>query len=55
MPWRRIEPMEERKQFINLAMDRVINMKDLCSVFEISRKTGYKWLARYKENGLTGR
>jgi putative transposase len=54
MPWRRIEPMEERKQFINLAMDRVINMKDLCSVFEISRKTGYKWLARYKENGIKG-
>ena len=46
--------MEEKKQFINLAMDRILSMKDLCSVFEISRKTGYKWLARYKESGLKG-
>jgi len=54
MPWRIIEPMEEKKQFISLAMDRALSMKDLCSVFEISRKTGYKWLGRYKESGLKG-
>jgi transposase-like protein len=27
------------------------SMTELCAEFGISRKTGYKWLARYQERG----
>jgi transposase InsO family protein len=29
-------------------------MSELCRVFGVSRKTGYKWWARYRERGVTG-
>lgn len=54
MPWRKIDPMEEKKQFVMMAMDRVVSMTELCAVFGISRKTGYKWLERYRREGLEG-
>ena len=45
--------MEERKRFIEdwLAGGRD-NVAALCRLYEISRKTGYKWLERFREGGL---
>lgn len=45
--------MEERKRFIEdwLAGGRE-NIAALCRVYQISRKTGYKWLERFREGGL---
>ncbi len=45
--------MEERERFIEdwLAGGRE-NIAALCRLYEISRKTGYKWLERFREGGL---
>ena len=47
MPWQHVTPMSQRKEFVSLAMVDGANMSRLCRRFEISRKTGYKWLARF--------
>lgn len=54
MPWRDIRPMESKIQFVSFASENLMTMTDLCNLFNISRKTGYKWLSRYMEEGLEG-
>lgn len=54
MPWRQTDPMTERARFVLAYQDDLYSMTELCDRFHISRKTGYKWLARYKEDGLEG-
>src|SRR5688572_14998419 len=51
MPWRTITPMSQRHEFVVLAAQGGLAMKELCCRFGISRKTGYKWLQRYREGG----
>jgi transposase InsO family protein len=46
--------MSQRKEFIKLAMVDGANLARLCQGFNISRKTGYKWLARYLGGGEVG-
>jgi transposase InsO family protein len=46
--------MELCEEFVLLAQQENSNMAQLCRRFDISRKTGYKWLERFKENGLQG-
>ena len=54
MPWKASTAMSERKEFIAQAVKEEVNMSALCREYGISRKTGYKWLARYREGGLAG-
>ena len=54
MPWTETEPMTERHKFILAREDGLFSMTDLCERFGISRKTGYKWLDRYREEGVEG-
>lgn len=54
MPWRNIRPMDDKIQFVSLSLENLTTMTDLCSLFNISRKTGYKWLSRYMEEGPEG-
>jgi putative transposase len=54
MPWREICSMEERTRFIAAGLTAEESMTELCAEFGISRKTGYKWLARYQEGGPGG-
>jgi transposase InsO family protein len=54
MPWKELTPMSQRREFVNLALTEGANMARLCRRFEISRKIGYKWLARYRETGEAG-
>lgn len=54
MPWRRVEPMDERYRFAVLAVQPDANISKLCADFGISRKTGYKLLNRYKSEGRAG-
>jgi len=44
--------MEERKRFIEdwLASGGE-NIAALCRLYQISRKTGYKWLERFRQGG----
>jgi transposase len=43
--------MEERLRFVARLLDGE-SMSDVCRAFGISRKTGYKLLARYREEGI---
>jgi transposase InsO family protein len=46
MPWQEVSTMSLRKEFVMLANVEGANRAELCRRFGISRKTGYKWLAR---------
>lgn len=54
MPWKRRTPMSEREEFVGRANQDGSNISQLCDSYGISRKTGYKWLRRVGEMGLTG-
>lgn len=47
MPWREVSRMEERREFVRLAMQEGANRRELCRRFGIHPDTGYKWLSRW--------
>ena len=47
MPWREVSVMEERREFVRLAMQEGANRRELCRRFGIHPDTGYKWLGRW--------
>lgn len=54
MPWRKTCAMDERMRFVSEALADEDTMSALCEAYAISRTTGYKWLARYRELGPAG-
>lgn len=55
MPWKtEATPMELKAEFVQMADQSNANMSELCRRFGISRPTGYKWLRRYRKEGLDG-
>jgi len=52
MPWKETTKVSQRTEFISLVQEDEVNISKLCQQFGISRKTGYKWLRRYREGGL---
>jgi transposase InsO family protein len=46
--------MSERLEFIVLASREDANVSELCRRYGISRKTGNKWLCRFREEGEDG-
>ena len=54
MPWRESCAMDERMRFIVDHGSNEWTMTELCERYEISRKTGYKWLERYGVAGPAG-
>lgn len=54
MPWQDRSKMSLKLEFVMLADRDEANMSALCRRFDISRKTGYKWLRRYREEGPDG-
>lgn len=54
MPWQETNPMDERVLFISDYLRESIPFSRLCERYNISRKTGYKWVQRYKALGLEG-
>jgi len=54
MSWKKTCETEERFQFIEDWKQKDWNFTELCDRFEVSRKTGYKWLERYQAEGLDG-
>jgi transposase InsO family protein len=48
MPWREVSVMDERREFVRLAMQEGVNRRELCRRFGISADVGYKWLARQR-------
>src|SRR4030081_4039487 len=54
MSWRESCAMDERVSFIADQRTGSWTMTELCERYEISRKTGYKWLDRYRLEGAAG-
>lgn len=54
MPWKETCPMDQRLQFIGLYLSHEYSMAALCRQFGISRKTGYKLVERYIQEGVSG-
>ncbi|MCB9765127.1 MAG: IS481 family transposase [Alphaproteobacteria bacterium] len=43
-----------KEEFVLRALEPDANLSALCREYGISRKTGYKWVARFKERGVEG-
>ncbi len=54
MPWVETDPMNERLTFVQAALSDRFTMAEVCARYGVSRKTGYKWIARYAEEGRRG-
>lgn len=54
MPWREVSPMDQKVRFIADVERDEASFVELCSRYRISRKTGYKWVDRYKEESVAG-
>jgi putative transposase len=52
MPWRETSPMDQRMQFVAEYHSGLFTMTELAEQF--TRKTGYKWVARYDADGVVG-
>ena len=54
MPWKERNIMSLREEFVLLAQKSNSNIRELCSRYQISSRTAYKWLKRYREEGRDG-
>ncbi len=54
MTWKETCVMDERMDFVAVYRRGLLSMSELCAEFEISRKTGYKWLNRFEQEGRRG-
>lgn len=51
MPWKETCTMEQRRAFIDAWLTKRFTISALCERFAVSRKTGYKWLERFRQGG----
>lgn len=54
MPWSETSPMDQRMQFIADYLRETLTITELCDLYGVSRKTGYKWIDRYLRRGPAG-
>lgn len=54
MPWREVDTVTLRREFVLLVQQEGCNISGLCKLFGISRKTAYKWLNRFRMYGDAG-
>jgi hypothetical protein len=54
MPWLETSSVNERARFIAADRRGLYTRAELCTRYGISRKTGYKWLGRFAEDGRRG-
>lgn len=54
MSWKETCPVKERMRFIVAYEENERDFSEICRVFGISRKTGYKWIKRFDEEGVSG-
>ena len=54
MAWRERSPMDERLQFVADYTRQRWTITALSDRYGISRKTAYKWIARYDQQGTAG-
>src|SRR5215813_11781032 len=51
MPWSEVSIVDQRREFVRLAMQEGANRRELCRRFGIHPDTGYKWLGRWESDG----
>ena len=54
MPWDEVKPMDQKILFVADSLRHTANHSELCRLYGISRKTGYKWLVRFQSLGPEG-
>lgn len=54
MTWRELNVEDQRNLFIQSYLEKAFSIADLSRQFNISRKTAYKWIERFKDEGLKG-
>jgi transposase InsO family protein len=54
MAWNEITLMEQKQQFVSLAATGRFTFTELCADYHVSRKTGHKWVARFRQEGMAG-
>lgn len=54
MAWESYKVEEQRLQVVLAYINGEASMTTLCKQYNISRKTGYKWVERYQEHGIQG-
>lgn len=54
MPWKIVSLARARQQLVELMLARRQTLQVLCRRFSVSRKTAYKWLARFRRRGPAG-
>jgi transposase InsO family protein len=52
--WKETDRLKQRKEFVELYLKQRYEMGKLCELFGVSRKTGYKTIARFKQEGWEG-
>ena len=54
MSWKETCAVDERAMFVGECLRGDLSVAELCRRYEVSRKTGYKWLGRYEAEGKAG-
>ena len=54
MPFCEVSVNDQRREFVVFAAHERANVRELCRRFGISPTTGYKWLGRFRREGLGG-
>jgi transposase InsO family protein len=54
MPWQELSPVNLRMHFVTEWQSGCWTMTELCADYQISRKTGYKWIDRFDASGPGG-
>src|SRR4029453_10206682 len=54
MPWKELDVVDQRLEFVLRALHEQVPFAALCREHGISRRTGYKFLERFKQEGMAG-
>lgn len=54
MPWKTLSLLKVRERLVEAVLARHQTLQVICRRFGISRKTAYKWLARFRRRGRAG-
>jgi putative transposase len=54
MTWNETCAVSERRLFVDAWLSQDFCVAELCERFGVSRKTGHKWINRFKEEGMSG-
>jgi putative transposase len=54
VPWKETVAVDERMRFVMACEGEEESMAQLCREYGVSRRTGYKWQARYQQLGVHG-